>query len=147
MSAKACCPGVPLLTRCSHTADGKDAIVFKVKKTTMFKKIMDTYASNTGQAVIIFAQWWHAWLHEHFVRFRTRTYLQLTSLRFVFDDKTIKEDDSPKMVRVRAVAPGPHIRAQASSGKVALISRCLQLEMEDDDQVDVCIMQIGGSNT
>lgn len=62
---------------------------FKVKKSTKMSKIIETFASRKGLSVNV--------------------------LRFMYDGKRIKAEDTPKM-----------------------------LEMEDDDQIDVVLQQEGG---
>jgi small ubiquitin-related modifier len=62
---------------------------FKVKKSTKMSKIFDTFASRKG--------------------------LSVNMIRFMYDGKRVKAEDTPKM-----------------------------LEMEDDDQIDVVLQQEGG---
>ena len=63
---------------------------FKVKKSTKMSKIFDTFASRKG--------------------------LSVNMIRFMYDGKRVKGDDTPKM-----------------------------LELEDDDQIDVVLQQEGGT--
>jgi small ubiquitin-related modifier len=65
---------------------------FKVKKSTKMSKIFDTFASRKG--------------------------LSVNMIRFMYDGKRVKAEDTPKM-----------------------------LEMEDDDQIDVVLQQEGGGSS
>jgi len=70
-----------------------DAIQFKVKKTTAFKKIFEAYAAKVGAA------------HNSF--------------RFMYDGSRIQEADTPKMLEIedgdRTFPPAPWLDALSDS--------------------------------
>lgn len=83
-------------------------------------------------------------MEKIFSAYAQRKGVSVNALRFLLDGTRISGDQTPKMVRAAAIA-------SLKFGTVRIVLNCvcslllpLQLELEDQDQIDCALEQVGG---